>query len=179
MRIRTHTNPFSCQQRFEKQNWQKIWKKFNGKLDLEIGFGRGCFLLHYAQENPNRFIVGVDVRKRTVEILEDKIKERDIPNIYPVFGNGAYCLEDMFEDKTIENIFIFHPDPWLKKSHHKRRLINQKFLEVVKSKLKNSGKIFISTDVEPVWTEIQETFSQNKSFIQKEDKFWQEVYQSR
>ena len=169
MRIRTHTNPFCCQQRFEKQDWNKIFPNFQNQLDLEIGFGRGIFLEQYAKNNPNKSIVGVEVRKKTVVIFQEKIDTEKIENVLLVHGNGQFALEDMFTDKTIDNIFIFHPDPWLKNTHHKRRVINAKLLTLAAQKLKPTSKIYVSTDVEELWEEILEVFSANKSFTKTPD----------
>jgi tRNA (guanine-N7-)-methyltransferase len=180
MRIRTHTNPFCCQQRFEKQDWNKIFPNFQNQLDLEIGFGRGIFLEQYAKNNPNKSIVGVEVRKKTVVIFQEKIDTEKIENVLLVHGNGQFALEDMFTDKTIDNIFIFHPDPWLKNTHHKRRVINAKLLTLAAQKLKPTSKIYVSTDVEELWEEILEVFSANKSFTKTpDDIFWNEFYQTR
>jgi len=180
MRIRTHANPFNCRHRFEKQDWNKIFPDFSGRLDFEVGFGRGIFLQNYAKENSDRCIIGVDVRTMTVELLSKKLKEENIANAYVVYGNGLICLEDMFKDESIDNIFVFHPDPWIKKQHLKRRVINSKFLEVAKNKLKKDGKVYISTDVEELWLEIADLFAANEFFVKTSDvDFWQKHYKTR
>ncbi|MFH1643876.1 MAG: tRNA (guanosine(46)-N7)-methyltransferase TrmB [bacterium] len=179
MRIRTHTNPFNCTNRFEKLNLKNI-SHFKGKLDLEIGFGQSSFILNHALKNPESFIVGVEVRKKAVELMEEKIKNQNIENVCVFHGNGNICLSDMFEDKSLDNIFIFHPDPWMKNRHNNRRLINEDFLNLAGKKLKKEGKIFVATDVEELWQEIKKVFSKNKNFTEiKMDEFWTEYYSGR
>ena len=180
MRIRTHVNPLCCTKRFEKLDPSETFSDFNEKLDLEIGFGQSLFIKAYAQNNPQRFIVGVEVRQKAVEIVQKRLESEKLENIKLVHGTGEFCLQDMFDDKTIDRIFIFHPDPWIKNRHRKRRVINSDFLELAKKKLKVGGKIYVSTDVQDLWNEISSCFANDSSFEPFEDEdFWQNYYSTR
>ena len=180
MRIRTHTNPFCCRRSFKKLSEYDISLDCLKNLDFEIGFGRGKFIRNYAKQNPQRFIVGVDVRTAVVDLLNKRIKEEEIDNVLALVGNGQIVLDQMFENVSLDNIFIFHPDPWVKKRHHKRRIINKDFLDIAKNKLKQNGKIHVSTDAEFLWEDILETFAENDSFVLIEnDSFWSDSYVSR
>lgn len=177
MRIRTHTNPLSYHERFELKDWKTIFPQFNGQLDLEIGFGRGIFLRNYAKTNPNKSVVGAEVRKQVVMLLDERLKQEDVPNVFTVHANGFFCLTDMFEDRSIDNIFIFHPDPWIKKRHIKRRVINTRLLEAAKLKLKPTGTLHISTDVKFLWDDIIEEISNHNSFKPVDNHpFWTTSY---
>ena len=180
MRIRTHTNPFYCRQRFEKLKNLEIEFDYQNKLDFEIGFGRGEFICDYALQNPDRFIIGIDVRKKTVELLQEKLALLNITNVYAVHGNGLICLQDMFDDQSINNIFIFHPDPWEKRRHNNRRVVNNELLDVAKNKLLETGKIHISTDVESLWKNITKVVAVNQNFVKvKHSNFWEKFYKTR
>jgi len=180
MRIRTHANPLSCTMRFDRLEPRKIFPTFKGELDLEIGFGRSLFLKKYATDNPGRFVVGVEVRKKAVEEMQEIIIEQKLENVYLTHGNGSVCLNDMFLDNSLDKIFVFHPDPWIKTKHLKRRLVNDEFLSIVQKKLKNGGRVYISTDVEFLWKEIIKAFDVNYNFEQIEDSdFWQNYYSGR
>ena len=180
MRIRTHTNPLSCMQHFEKLDAKKVFPEFNGKLDFEIGFGQSVFIRNHAKAHPDRLVVGIDVRKKTVEVMQEKVMQDNIINIHLVYGNGSICLSEMFEDSSLDNIYIFHPDPWLKNRHLKRRLVNSELLITAQQKLKINGRIYISTDVEPLWIEMRKTLDENANFTQIQDKdFWTNYYQTR
>jgi tRNA (guanine-N7-)-methyltransferase len=178
MRIRTHVNPLAYINRFEKLEKYTTFE-FKNKLDYEIGFGRGIFLTEYAKQNPTRFIVGAEVRGQAVTFTQEKLKKEKIENALAIQANGLICLKDMFENNSIDNIFIFHPDPWHKKQHLKRRLINQKLLDTAKDKLKRGGKIHISTDVQELWEEILHHFEESKNFKKVQDSFWQNFYMTR
>ncbi|MFH1254067.1 MAG: tRNA (guanosine(46)-N7)-methyltransferase TrmB [bacterium] len=183
MRIRTHSNPLSCTQHFEKLDVAKIrpeLTEFNGKIDFEIGFGQSIFIRNHAKNHPSRLVVGVEVRKKTVEVMQERVDADNIKNIHLVFGNGSVCLAEMFENNSLENIFIFHPDPWLKRRHLKRRLVNPDLLITAQQKLKIGGRIYVSTDVEALWIEMHKTFKENPNFTEVEDSdFWTNYYQNR
>ena len=176
MRVRNHVNPFTVRQRFNRQPYGELFSGFSGCLDVEVGFGRGLFLRHYAQRHPERSILGVEVRGQMVSILEDRL-EHDYPNVCLVHGAGDVCFEDMLFDETVSRVFVFHPDPWFKKKHHKRRVINSDFLCVLKKKLKSSGKLYVSTDVDVLWAAMTHDI-QVAGFISCDDVFWDVDYHS-
>ena len=123
-RVRNHTNPFNYHETMEPIDFKSIFKDFNGKLELEIGFGRGVFLREYATRYPNRHIIGIDVRKQIADILKERTPKEAYPNLYICHGSGQRLIEDTIPDGSLERVFIFHPDPWFKAKHHKRRIIN-------------------------------------------------------
>ncbi|MBT3261425.1 tRNA (guanosine(46)-N7)-methyltransferase TrmB [bacterium] len=179
MRVRTHTNPFNYYHRLEKIVLADIFKNTKCSLDLEIGFGRGVFLRNYAQLNPERNIIGVEIRKVVVEILQKKIAAGDLHNVFLVHGNGEIFLEDALEDNAVDRVFIFHPDPWFKKRHYKRRVINEKFLETCVRKMKNGAKLYLSTDVAELWEYMEDFLKKHPSFsLVQDDVFWQTYYQT-
>jgi tRNA (guanine-N7-)-methyltransferase len=179
VRIRTHTNPFSVTIRFKKIEPTTVFPEFNGKMDFEIGFGQCTFIKEYAEQNPQNLIVGVEVRKKAVDLMQEKIQESGFKNVLLVHGNGSLCLQDMFNDCTLDNIFIFHPDPWLKHRHLKRRLINHELIAIAQAKLKIGGKIHISTDVINLWNEIIEFFDSFPNFKKQPDEEFWTTYQTR
>jgi tRNA (guanine-N7-)-methyltransferase len=180
MRVRTLLNPFSCRQRFTKQEWLSVFPHFQQLLDVEIGCGNGGFLVRYAMEHPQRALVGFEIRKRWVEFAQEKIAENKLPNAHLICGNGHFGLEDMFEDNSINRLFIFHPDPWPKKQHYKRRIINQTFLELTYQKLKPEGCLYLATDVQDLWDYMMAFIDASQRFIKHEDEiFWSQIYQTR
>ena len=166
-RIRNHTNPLNFRDRLLNID-------INGydpsmPLDLEIGFGRGKFAVGYAERNPDRFLIAVEVRKQMVQLFNEK---HNVANLHAVWGTGQICLEDMIKDHSLERVFIFHPDPWFKKRHHKRRVLNQDLLENLKKKLIDNGTIYISTDVVELYDDMLSVCRDyGMSFIE-DDPFW-------
>lgn len=179
MRIRTHTNPLNYRQRFKKLQDYGFANTLDG-IDFEIGFGQEAFIINHAQQTQNRLIVGVEVKKKAVTLLQEKIDERQLTNLLALHGNGHMCLEDTFDDHTIDNIYIFHPDPWMKRRHYNRRVINEHLLALAYQKLKQTGKLYISTDVESLWEYIMGLIAASNNFTRIDDPiFWQEFYTTR
>jgi tRNA (guanine-N(7)-)-methyltransferase len=180
MRVRTLGNPFSCRQRFVKQPWNMIFPDFNGTLDVEVGFGTGSFLEHYAQLNPTRSIVGFEIRKRWVEFAQKRAQEKKLSMICPLLGNAQIGLQDMFDDESIDRLFIFHPDPWPKGQHRNRRVITPDFLALAHKKLKPGQHMYIATDVPELWEYMRAMINESGLFsVIEHDDFWQTTYQTR
>ena len=168
-RIRTHTNPLNIRQRLDDVNLSMMAKGYSF-LDVEIGFGRGQFLSQYAKNHPRRFVVGVEVRRQMVEIFKSRYQ---LANCFPIWGAGAICLEDAIPDHQVHRIFVFHPDPWFKKRHHKRRVFNIDLLKLMEQKLVPGGVVYVSTDVEDLYNDMRglcKTYG-NLEFIENEP-FW-------
>lgn len=179
MRVRTHTNPLSYHQRFTLLDLQKLFPAYQNMLDFEIGFGRGSFIANYASLNPERFIVACEVRKAMLDELLARSQAQNLTNLLPLIGNGEICLHDMFADQTLDKIFIFHPDPWLKRRHQKRRVITAQFLALVARKLKPQGRLYLSTDVASLWQDMTETIAVSNLFEETSDPlFWATYYQT-
>jgi tRNA (guanine-N7-)-methyltransferase len=179
-RIRTHTNPFTLNRRLEKIDFSKVFPLYNkGLLDLEIGFGRGEFITFWAKKHPDKNILGVEVRKQIVNLVQEKLLKEKVQNILLVHSSAQICLEDIVTDKSVENVFIFHPDPWFKNKHKKRRVINQELLQLCEKKLVAQGKIYISTDVEELFKEITSIFANNQAFkLVENPEFWNDYYKT-
>ncbi|RAP24955.1 tRNA (guanosine(46)-N7)-methyltransferase TrmB [Candidatus Marinamargulisbacteria bacterium SCGC AG-343-K17] len=172
-RIRTHTNPLNIRQRLDDIKINDTIRSYD-YLDLEIGFGRGRFMSQYAQKHGDRFVVGVEVRKQMVEEFK---RRYTIDNCLPIWGAGAICLEDVIPNNSVDRVFIFHPDPWFKKRHHKRRVVNHELLRLIQSKMVSHGTVYISTDVEELYEDMLnlcETYG-NLEFIE-DDPFWVNDY---
>lgn len=181
MRIRTHTNPFSMTKRFEKLDPTALLGHEPTGIDVEIGFGQSTFVIEHAQRNPQRLVVGVEVRKQAVAYVQNIAQGLSVKNVLLEYGNGTLCLQDMFHDETLSTLFIFHPDPWVKRRHHKRRLINQEFMQLCVKKLKPGGKIHLSTDVQELWLEIEGVIKGFSSILTpvSDDPFWATEYTTR
>ncbi len=180
MRIRTLLNPFSCLQRYKRQDWLALFPNFQGILDVEIGFGTGHFITSYAKTFPTHAVVGFEIRKKLVELVQEKSKLAQLDNTCLVWGNGQYGLEDMFEDKSIDRIFVFHPDPWIKRHQNKRRVVSPAFLELVHTKLKPGCHLYVATDVPELWEVMLQAIQDSQKFtLIPDDPFWTTLYHTR
>ena len=167
--MRQHVNPLS-------RNFDQIEKippltemfddyKFN--LHLDIGCAAGEFLLDLALVNPNWNYLGIEIREKLVKTAKLRVKEREIKNLYFLFGNANNILNN-FQGKLIlqnvKSISFNFPDPWFKKRHNKRRVIQPEFINILSNSLQKGSIIFIKTDVKDLFDYMDCTISDNLSF---------------
>ena len=119
---------------------------------LEIGFGMGDATAKIAQTLPDCDFLAVEVHTPGVGSLLKLMQEGDIHNIRIIQHDAVEVLQNMLPDQSLDGVHIFFPDPWHKKRHHKRRLIQAEFVRLLCSKLKVGAYIHVATD----WQEYAE-----------------------
>jgi tRNA (guanine-N7-)-methyltransferase len=134
------------------------------KVVMEIGFGMGEATALIARDFPDTGFFAVDVHRPGVGKLFSLIKEHQLQNLRVIQGDAHLVLHDMFIDASLDGVHLFFPDPWPKKRHNKRRIVNENFLQQVAGKLKPGGFIHIATDWVPYAEWIDEVFSANTLF---------------
>ena len=113
---------------------------------LEIGFGMGESTASIAQAHPENDYLALEVHTPGVGSLLKQIEEKNLKNIRIIQHDAVEVLRDMLEDETLDGAHIFFPDPWHKKRHNKRRLIQAPFVAQLVRKLKPGGYIHVATD---------------------------------
>lgn len=115
---------------------------------LEIGFGSGHSLLEMAKRNPEHNFIGVETYLPGIGTLLLGVEELQIKNIRYFYEDAVKVLQQCIPDQSLDVIQIFFPDPWPKRRHHKRRLIQPEFVALLASKLKSRGLLHLATDWE-------------------------------
>ena len=115
---------------------------------LEIGFGDGETLVQFAREHPHRNYIGIEVYRPGIGHLLLQLKKYRIDNVRVWLGDAMDGLENVYPDQSFDRINLFFPDPWPKKKHHKRRLLQTGFIDQVSAKLKPGGRFHFATDWE-------------------------------
>ena len=131
---------------------QQIFGRAESKKILEIGFGMGETTAKIAQTLPDCDFIAAEVHTPGVGSLLKLIEENNIPNIRIIQHDVVEVLQHMVPEASLDGVHIFFPDPWHKKRHHKRRLIQAEFVKVLCSKLKPGGYLHVATD----WQEYAE-----------------------
>lgn len=128
-------------------------------LVMEIGFGMGDSLLQMAATNPQSDFVGIEVHKPGVGRLLHELAEQGVSNLRVFCHDAKEVLRDCFAPQSLDCIQIFFPDPWHKKKHNKRRLVQAPFVEELRPKLKLGGRLHMATDWEPYAEHMMEVMS--------------------
>jgi len=128
-------------------DFKKIFGNGNG-VTLEIGFGMGFATAEIAQANPDKNYLGVEVHRPGIGRLLWEIEKRALSNIRIAEYDAVSVTQKMIPKDSLDAVHIFFPDPWPKKRHRKRRLIQRPFTETLASCLKPGGYLYMVTDWE-------------------------------
>ena len=167
--MRQHVNPLS-------RNFNEIERippliemfgdpKLN--LHLDIGCAACDFLFDLALVNISWNYLGIEIREKLVKTAKLKAREREIKNLHFVFGNAKNILNDVqnqFIFKNLKSISFNFPDPWFKKRHFKRRIIQPEFINTLSNSLQKGSLIFIKTDVKDLFDYMDYTISSDFNF---------------
>jgi tRNA (guanine-N7-)-methyltransferase len=134
------------------------------KVIMEIGFGMGEATAIIAKNHPNNGYIAVDVHPPGIGKLLARIVENDLTNLKVIEEDVHVVLQHMIADESLDGIHLFFPDPWPKKKHNKRRIVNAAFLSLIHPKIKKGGFIHIATDWVPYAVSIQEVFAGSTLF---------------
>jgi len=133
----------------EFKSWDNYFLNAKKPDVIDIGCGKGLFLLTYAALNPNQNILGIELRSEAVDWLNSIIDGEKIANANIMWYSIVNGL-DFIRDESIDRIFYLFPDPWPKLRHHKRRAFSMEFVAMCYAKLRKGGEMFLATDVEDV-----------------------------
>ncbi len=114
---------------------------------LEIGPGRGDLLMDLAEAWPDKQFVAIEIAWKRFHKLIPRIEKRGLKNIQLLRGDARIVLDRFFEKETFEKIYVLFPDPWPKKRHALKRLLQIEFIELLQSYLQPEGSLFFATDV--------------------------------
>lgn len=166
VRVHQHVNPLAPYFRFKPKplEIEKIFPRPNLPLHLDIGSARGRFLLKMAEIEKNWNFLGVEIRESLVAEANRIAREKNLTNVRYEFCNAMIALDRLLEKlpaNLLQAVSVQFPDPWYKKKHAKRRMVNDELVETIVNRLAGSGKIFVQTDVEFLAEEIFELFGRN------------------
>ena len=131
---------------------------------LDIGFGNGEALAALAMQHPQLNFLGVEVYRPGIGALLRKLTEAKLTNVRVINIDVVVLLQKHIATTSLASVLIWFPDPWPKKRHHKRRLIQPEFLKLVASRLVDKGELHIATDWQPYAMHIQEIVKQRNLF---------------
>jgi tRNA (guanine-N7-)-methyltransferase len=132
---------------------------------LEIGFGMGASLLTMAIRAPDRNFIGIEVHRPGVGKLLALMAEHGVTNIRVFCEDAVEVLEKRVPDNALDRVQVFFPDPWHKKRHHKRRLIQPDFVQLLHRKLRASGQVHLATDWQDYAEQMLQVMEASPGFV--------------
>ncbi len=131
----------------------------SGARVLEIGFGMGATTAEIAARRPDDDFLGIEVHEPGVGALLKLIEEQNLTNIRIIQHDAVEVLEQMLPESGLDGVHIYFPDPWHKARHHKRRLIQPKFVGMLASRVRTGGYLHLATDWENYAEQMLEVLS--------------------
>jgi tRNA (guanine-N7-)-methyltransferase len=132
---------------------------------LEIGFGNGESLAEIAKNHPQNDYLGIEVHRPGVGHLLQLIEEQGLTNLRVMSEDAVEIMEKQIPDGSLDALYLFFPDPWHKKRHHKRRQVQPEWAQLVRRKLKVGGHLHMATDWENYAEHMLEVLSAAEGFI--------------
>lgn len=136
----------------------------NNPVILEIGFGNGESLLQMAAENPEQNFVGIEVHRPGVGHLLHLIHEQSIKNLRVMNYDAIDILQNQIAEHSLSRVQLYFPDPWHKRKHIKRRIVQTSFLDMLAKLLKSDGQIHFATDWEHYARHMMATLEDHPQF---------------
>ena len=133
-------------------DWAALFANSN-PIEIEIGMGKGTFLVEQAKARPNVNFFGIEWARWFWRYASDRLRRNGCKNARTVRAEAAYFLTEFVPSESISVLHIYFPDPWPKARHHKRRLIQPSFMPLVHRILTPGGRIQIVTDHRGYWEE--------------------------
>jgi tRNA (guanine-N7-)-methyltransferase len=140
-------------------------------LVVEIGFGNGQALAWMAAREPEKNFVGIEVHEPGVGRLLKRVAEDGLDNVRVAMRDAVEVLDDQVAPASLDEVRIYFPDPWPKKRHHKRRLIQPPFLELLAERIKPGGLLHLATDWAPYAEWMLEALAEVPAFRLEGDPF--------
>jgi tRNA (guanine-N7-)-methyltransferase len=173
--MRQHVNPLSSNfKQIEKiPSLNEMFGDSKSNLHLDIGCAAGEFLFDLALFNTSWNYLGIEIREKLVKNAKFKVFRKEIKNLYFIFGNANNILNDFqckFIIKNLKSISFNFPDPWFKKRHHKRRIIQPEFINILSNSLQKGTLIFVKTDVKDLFDYMDHTITSNFYFKKIDEK---------
>lgn len=132
---------------------------------LEIGFGNGENLLALAQSHADQDFIGIEVHRPGVGYLLKRLANEQLSNVRVICDDALDVLKRCVPDASLDSVLLYFPDPWPKKRHHKRRLVQPEFVTLLALKLKKGGLFRAATDWPEYAAQILNMLSSSVDFI--------------
>lgn len=133
-------------------------------LVVEIGSGMGEATAAMAEADPDRDVLAVDVHVQGLGRLLRRVEEAGLTNVRVAEGDAVVLLQEMLTDGAVDEVRVFFPDPWPKARHHKRRLVQTPFLDLVARRLRPGGVLHVATDWAPYAEQVSRLLQAHPAF---------------
>ncbi len=174
VRVREHVNPLSrkYQTPVVAPHWHKVYTVPEQPLHLDIGCGKGRFLLEMAPQQPEWNFLGLEIREPLVDQANGWRQEAGLGNLFYLFCNANNSLKpilDSLPNGVLRQVTIQFPDPWFKRKHQKRRVVQPELVAALAAAMPSGSSVFLQSDIQAVAIEMVDRFSENPAFCRQHE----------
>lgn len=172
VRVREHVNPLSrkYQTPTPAPDWNQVFADSSRPLHLDIGCGRGMFLLKMAAQEPNWNYLGLEIREPIVNQALEWRDEAGLNNLHYIFCNVSNSLRPMLASLpsgTLARVSIQFPDPWFKRKHQKRRVVQPAMVATLAEFMDSGAIVFLQSDILDVAKQMVDRFTESPHFVRE------------
>lgn len=171
MRIRQHVNPLGLH--YEQFKGVRPHFEAGRPIEVEIGCAEAQFLFERAAKDPSRTYVGLEIRDELVDHVNQLARERGAP-VHAVFCQAQLHMDEIFGATKVDRVYVNFPDPWFKRRHHARRMVDATLAEGIVRILKPGGELFVQTDVWDIALDALVAFEPRFTNTAGEWTFWKQ-----
>ncbi len=132
-------------------------------LEIEVGSGKGMFLLAAAQQRPETNFLGIELAEKYAEFCAARLAKWKIPNACVISADAGRVFAELLPDASLAAVHVYFPDPWWKARHKKRRVMNERFVRQIERTLRPGGSLHF-------WSDVEEYFQTTLEMIRAETK---------
>ena len=125
-------------------------------LELEVGSGKGHFLLTHSQRHPDRNYLGIELAKKYAQFAAYRLAKQELTNARMISGDALRFVRDFVPDHSVADVHVYFPDPWWKERHRRRRVMQPDFIADIQRVLRDAGTFHFWTDVQQYFEETIE-----------------------
>jgi tRNA (guanine-N7-)-methyltransferase len=179
VRVREHVNPLAIKYQTPviAPNWQQIYIKPEQPLHLDIGCAKGRFVLQMADLEPSWNFLGLEIREPLVTQANEWRDQQKLSNLHYIYCNANNSLQPLLKSLptgVLQRVTIQFPDPWFKKRHQKRRVVQPELVQDLAEFLSSGAILFVQSDILDVAEEMRDRFQENTAFTLQNPEWSQE-----
>jgi len=177
VRVRNHVNPLSqkYQTPVSLPDWEKIYAVPSQPLHLDIGCGKGRFLLSMAALEPHWNFLGLEIRQPLVQEANTWRHEQGLMNLHYLFcnvNNSLQLLLSSLPSGSLQRVTLQFPDPWFKNRHAKRRVVQPELVAELATYLAAGGVVLLQSDIQELAVEMCDRFGAHPAFQRQGEEQW-------
>ncbi len=168
-----------CDQRGERRVSQVELREFNsacrsGRWEVEIGFGKGRFILDRASRNPSVQWLGIEVAAKYYRLVCQRRRRRELDNVTLLCGEAGYILATMLPTRFADRLHVYFPDPWPKDRHSRRRLFERDNLDLLLALLRPGGELLFASDHPEYGARVEELLRSHPALEVRDVEAWED-----